>query len=80
MHASPGSRWIRPTALWEPRTWHLETTTTQAGVRITSCAVVMGPEDAVEVRQLESIDEGAPLCPACSDHAGLAAASSAVLA
>jgi hypothetical protein len=73
MDASPGSRWIRPTVMWEPRTWHLEITTTGAGVIITSCAVVMGPDDAVEVRPFESIGEGASLCPACSDHAGLAA-------
>jgi hypothetical protein len=73
MHATPGSSWIRPTVMWESRAWHLETTTTQAGVMITSCAVVMGPDDAVEARQLDAIGDGAALCPACSDHAGLVA-------
>jgi hypothetical protein len=73
MHATPGSTWIRPTVMWESRAWHLETTTTRAGVMITSCAVVMGPDDAVEVRQLDAIGDGAALCPACSDHAGLGA-------
>jgi hypothetical protein len=73
MHAIPGSTWIRPTVMWESRAWHLETTTTRAGVMVTSCAVVMGPDEAVEVSRLDAIGEGAALCPACSDHAGLGA-------
>jgi len=60
--------WIRPRALLSQGAfWHVEQTVTAAGVRITSCAEVVTPDDDVEYA-LPDDAPNADLCALCAAH------------
>jgi hypothetical protein len=67
------SHWIRPRPALAitSQVWHQELTSTPGGVLVTSCAVVLGPEDPIDQTSLGALDDPRMLCPACSMHAGV---------
>ena len=70
MTPAPSSLWIRNVSAldFDADTWHLQQTVTAAGVRVTSCATVLGPDDDVEVFVGEAIGPEDEVCRACLEH------------
>lgn len=62
--------WIRerPHLTISPPLWHAEQTVTAAGIRVTTCAEVIGP-DQVEIRA-DGRDDHGDVCATCQEHVG----------
>lgn len=69
MTASTSPAWIRerPHVAINHPLWHVEHIVTSAGIRVTSCAVVLAP-DEIEQLAIEDLEADPALCPSCREH------------